>query len=72
MEIVMNTQSVTTVVFHGHQLTTLEHHSETYVAMKPVCEAIGLQWEAQLKRIRRNPVLRTSMSMMDIQMEGDD
>jgi len=55
-----------TVEFHGHALITLQLNGETYVAMKPIVEAIGLQWEAQLKRIKRQPILAASMSMMDI------
>lgn len=39
--------------------------------MKPVCEGIGLQWEAQLKRIKRHSVMSTCMSIMDIQVPGD-
>lgn len=53
----MNTTSVTTVVFHGQEITTLEHHSETYVAMKPICEAIGLGWQSQFNRIKRHPLM---------------
>lgn len=64
--------TVATVTFHGHDLITLQHEGETFAALKPIVEAIGLQWEAQLKRIKRQPILATSMSMMDIQMPGDD
>lgn len=61
------------VDFHGQSLTVLTAASgEHLVAMKPICEAIGLQWEAQLKRIKRHPVLSICMSVMDIQMPGDD
>lgn len=38
--------------------------------MKPICENIGLQWEAQLKRIQRNAILNTAMSMMDTPSNG--
>lgn len=68
----INTQ-IATVVFHGHALTVITGPAgEHLVAMKPIVEAIGLQWEAQLKRIKRHSVLATCMSMMDIQMSGDD
>lgn len=59
------------VPFHGHQLLTVKDGDTIRVAMKPICEAIGLQWEAQLKRIKRDDVLGTCMSMMDIQLPGD-
>lgn len=68
----INTQ-IATVVFHGHALTVITGPAgEHLVAMKPIVEAIGLQWEAQLKRIKRHSVLAACMSMMDIQMSGDD
>lgn len=59
------------VSFHGHQLATVQKDSAVYVAMKPIVEAIGLQWEGQFKRIKRHAVLSTCMSMMDIQLPGD-
>lgn len=60
------------VEFHGQPLVAVLIDGKPFVAMKPICENIGLQWEAQLKRIKRNPVLMTSMSIMDIQMPSDD
>lgn len=69
----MNTNTqVVTVEFHGQPMIAVKNGDEIYVAMKPITEAIGLQWEAQLKRIKRHPVMVTCMSMMDIQMPGDD
>ena len=60
-----------TVDFHGHALTVITGpEGEHLVAMKPICEAIGLQWEAQLKRIKRHPVLSQGMSIMDTPSAG--
>lgn len=59
-----------TVDFHGHALTVITGPAgEHLVAMKPICEAIGLQWEAQLKRIKRHEVLNSTVSMMDMVAE---
>lgn len=55
-----------TIQFHDQTIFAIEHEGTHYVAMKPIVENIGLQWEAQLKRITRHSVLSTSMSMMDI------
>lgn len=61
------------VDFHGHALTVITGlDGEHLVAMKPICEAIGLQWEAQLKRIKRHPVLSQGMSVMDTPSAGGD
>jgi len=58
------------VDFHGQSLVAALIDGKPYVAMKPICENIGLQWEAQQKRITRNPVLSKGMSMMDIPSNG--
>lgn len=61
------------VDFHGHALTVITGpEGEHLVAMKPICEAIGLQWEAQLKRIKRHPVLSQGMSIMDTPSAGGE
>lgn len=60
------------VAFHGHDILTINDGDTIRVAMKQICEAIGLQWEAQLKRIKRHDVMSVCMSIMDIQMPGDD
>lgn len=65
-----NSTQIATVVFHGHTLTVITGPAgEHLVAMKPIVEAIGLQWEAQLKRIKRHEALRSTVSMMDMVAE---
>lgn len=68
----MTSTNPLTVDFHGHQLVTLESNGTPVVAMKPICESIGLDWRSQLQRIKRHPVLCTSVVMMTTQNEGDD
>lgn len=69
----MTTNQLATVDFHGTPLTVITTpEGERLVAMKPICEAIGLQWEAQYKRIQRDDVLSTSIFIMKMQMLGDD
>lgn len=68
----MSTPKLSPVAFHSHTLLTFQQEGQPYVVMKPIVEAMGLQWEAQYKRIARNPVLSEGMSIMDIQMPGDD
>jgi hypothetical protein len=45
------------VQFHGQTLVTTQHNGEPHVAMRPIVEAMGLDWQAQLQRIKRHPVL---------------
>jgi len=54
------------VKFNNQQLPIYFQDGQPYVAMKPICENIGLQWEAQFKRIKRNHILNSTMSIMDI------
>ena len=55
-----------TIQFHNQQLIVLNHQNKPYVAMKPVCENIGLDWAAQLKRIKRHQVLSSGVVIMTI------
>ncbi|MEB6680286.1 phage antirepressor N-terminal domain-containing protein [Acinetobacter lwoffii] len=54
------------VKFNNQQIPVYFVGDKPFVAMKPICENIGLQWEAQLKRIKRNHVLNSTMSIMDM------
>lgn len=58
------------VKFNNQQLSVFLYQEKPYVAMKPICENIGLQWEAQLRRIKRNHVLSKGMTIMDIPSNG--
>jgi len=59
-------QELQRIDFYGSDLLTIERNGTLYVAIKPVCESIGLQWEDQFKRIKRHPVLSGGMSMINI------
>lgn len=41
------------VQFHGQTLVTTQHNGEPHIAMRPIVEAIGLNWKAQYDRIQR-------------------
>ncbi|WP_338544320.1 phage antirepressor N-terminal domain-containing protein [Pasteurella multocida] len=51
------TTQIQTINFHNQLLSTFEHNSIYYVAMKPICENIGLNWDGQRQRIQRDEVL---------------
>lgn len=51
------TNQIQTVNFHNQSLITLQKDGIAYVAMKPICENIGLNWDAQRQRINRDEVL---------------
>jgi len=52
------------VEFHGATLVTTLVDGVPHVALRPVCEAIGLDWDAQRKRVMRDPVLSSTTVMM--------
>ena len=46
-----NQISTQTVSFNNQSLITIEQNGVHYVAMKPICENIGIQWESQYKKL---------------------
>lgn len=42
------------VPFHGETILTAQHQEQVYVAMKPMVEALGLDWRSQHEKLRRN------------------
>lgn len=52
-----NSTNTQVVNFHGAELLTVLYKNEPHVAMKPVCESIGLDWRGQRQRILRDEVL---------------
>ena len=60
------------IPFHQHSLITVRHEGRVLVAMKPITDALGLDWSAQFRRLKRDPVLSTCVAMMATQIPGDD
>ena len=61
--------STQTISFNNQSLVTFEQDGVHYTAMKPICENIGLAWEAQLARIKRDDILNSTMIVMIIVAE---
>ena len=54
-----------TVNFNGQDLlATKDESGNVLVGMKTVCENIGLDWSAQLKRIKADEILNSSMAVI--------
>lgn len=66
----MSITKLETIQFHSQQLIVLNHQNKPYVAMKPVCENIGLDWHAQLNRINRHHVLSKGVVMIATPTKG--
>ncbi|POY44101.1 hypothetical protein C3007_07225 [Avibacterium gallinarum] len=65
-----NLISTQTLQFHNQSLVTFEQNGTYYTAMKPICENIGLQWESQFNRIKRDDVLKSTVLI--IRMVAED
>lgn len=55
---------IVTVNFRGDELYGFKQPDGIFVALKPMVEAMGLDWSAQLKRVKRDPILSEGMAMM--------
>lgn len=54
------------VEFGGDTIEVFEKEGKKWVAMKGLCESMGLDWEAQRKLINRDPVLSSTTSIMEV------
>jgi len=55
---------IVTVDFRGDTLFGFKEGDVTFVGMKPMVEAMGLQWSGQLQRIKRDPILSEGVCMI--------
>lgn len=53
------TNAMTPVHFYGSELQLIEKDGAVYAAMKPICEAMDLDWESQRQLIERSIVLNS-------------
>ncbi|MBW6397044.1 antA/AntB antirepressor family protein [Roseomonas sp. HJA6] len=62
------------ISFHGATLVARRGDTPetTMVAMKPIVEGMGLDWSAQLKKLKENPVLAKGMAVIAIPSAGGD
>lgn len=67
----MNDLKILKVPFCGTHLQAIEHNNKLYVAMRPICQNIGLQWSAQYNRIMRDEVLNSCVFIMKTQLNDD-
>ena len=64
------TASPVTVDFHGTAIPTFNVEGIVRVAMKPICQSIGLEWHGQRQRINRHPVLSKGAVMITAPSKG--
>lgn len=59
-----------TVDFHDDTLFAVDRPEGVLVALKPISDRLGLDWTAQLRRTKRDPVLAEGMVIMAIPSLG--
>ncbi|MGX9911937.1 phage antirepressor N-terminal domain-containing protein [Bordetella bronchiseptica] len=68
----MNQITPTSVEFHDATLFVATINAVNYVAIKPISDALGLEWSAQFRRIKRHPVLTEAIAIMAIPSTGGE
>lgn len=63
---------VASVKFNNHSLVVVTKNEQRLVAMRPVCDGIGLDWKAQYNRIKRDEILNEAMVIMTIPSKGGE
>jgi len=58
--------AVTKVPFYGNELIVVEKNGQQMVAMKPIVEALGLDWGKQQELIKRDPVLSSTATVTGV------
>lgn len=51
------------VPFRGQTLLTVRDGDQVRVALRPICEALGLDWSGQRQRIMRDPILSKAVGV---------
>lgn len=59
-----------TVNFRQDTLFAVERDDGVYVAVKPMCESLGLNWSGQHQKIKEDPVLSEGMCVIHIPSPG--
>jgi hypothetical protein len=56
--------NIVAVDFRGDTLFGFKEGDDTFVGLKPMVEAMGLDWSAQYRRVKRDPILSEGIAVM--------
>ena len=62
--------NIQTINFNNQQLLTVEKDGIKYVAVKPICENLGLDWDSQRTKIKNNHILNEGAVIITFPSEG--
>lgn len=60
----------TLVPFHDQQILVIQQGDTVYVPIKPLCQNLGVDWEAQRQRIARDTVLSEGACIIQAPSKG--
>ncbi len=55
--------NVITIAFRTDTLFAIRREDGVFVAVKPICDALGLAWRSQWKRLRDDPILSEGITV---------
>lgn len=58
------------IPFHGDVLWAVRRDEKVFVALRPISEALGLDWKSQHSRVRRDTILTEGVVIMTIPSAG--
>ncbi len=64
------TAKIITVKFRADTLFAVERDDGIYVAPKPICETLGIEWRKQRERINRDQILSEGSTIMVLPSPG--
>lgn len=59
------------VDFHGDGLVVVQQDGTDYTPVKPLCDILGIDWEAQRRRIQADDVLADVAEITTVYLNGD-
>ena len=62
--------NIQTINFNNQQLLTVEKDGVKHVAVKPICENLGLDWDSQRTKIKNNHILNEGAVIITFPSEG--
>ena len=68
----MNKQIVKFLEFKGKNIVYLSVDGTYWIAVKPVCEALNIEYTRQYKNLKKDPILISALAKQPMQIPGDD
>ena len=56
--------------FNDNEIPFIDYNNQYYIAVKPVCEALGVDYGGQYKSLKRNSFLKEELQLISIKRYG--